>query len=84
MIASLLPGPTPPRDRWKLLLDTLRGLLAVTLLLAGAVDALVAACLGTRPIGPRLRKLRGVIDDSYRLGRANAYEADVVDDQDVK
>jgi hypothetical protein len=72
----------PGGGRRQRLAGVLRGLLGVALLLAGALDALITACLGIRPVGPRLVELGGVIADRYRLARAGAREAEVIDEED--
>lgn len=84
MTVSLLPGTPPSRRRWQALLSMLRGLLGVALLLAGAFDAFITACIGIAPIGPRLLELRDAIADRYRLARANAREGEIIDDKDEK
>lgn len=79
---ALLPHTqTTGSDRRQRLAGVLRGLLGVALLLAGALDALITACLGIRPVGPQLAELRQAITDRYRLARAGARDADVIDDK---
>jgi hypothetical protein len=83
MTMSLLPrNGARGGHRWQTLLGVLRGLLGLALLLAGALDALVTACLGIRPVGPQLLELRDAIADRYRLARAGAHDIEVIDDQD--
>jgi len=62
------------------LAEVLDGLRAVVILLLTALDALLTALLGIRPLSPCLVHLGHVIADEYRAGRHGYVDADVVDD----
>jgi hypothetical protein len=49
--------------------STLRGLAAVAIALLSALDAWVAAAIGTPPTGWWTRQAARVLTDAYRLGR---------------
>ncbi|REE96641.1 hypothetical protein [Thermomonospora umbrina] len=72
----------PRSGRWARMRPVLRGLLAVALLLVTAVDALLTALIGVRPLVPLLRSLAAVLADEYRAGRVGAIDADVIEDDD--
>jgi hypothetical protein len=59
----------------------LRGLLAVAVLLLTAVDELVTAAIGIRPLTPVLRETWQVITDEYRAGAIGAIDADLVEEE---
>ena len=46
-----------------------RGLLAVAVLVAGALDALVTAAIGVPPVAWTTRRLARLVRDAYRIGR---------------
>lgn len=79
-------GQRPPRPSWRdAVLAVARGLWAVFVLLATAVDALVTAWLGVPPLAWLGRRIGRVIADEYRRGYHNARDAEEVldDDQDL-
>ncbi|WP_242884090.1 hypothetical protein [Actinomadura litoris] len=74
----LLAPPEP--GMWERLGPLLRGVWAVLVLLATALDALVTAFVGTAPLTPRMRRVGQVLGDEFRAGQAGAVDAEVIED----
>lgn len=80
--------PPPGGSVWRRLAAVLRGVLAVAVLLASAVDDMVTAALGVAPVLPRaargvrrvVRPLGREIGDAFRGGRDDVVDAEVIED----
>ncbi|MFF0243950.1 hypothetical protein ACWDR9_26015 [Streptosporangium sandarakinum] len=59
------------------------GLYAVLCLLLSALDDLVAAIAGARPLRRDAADFARVVGDAYRTGKNHVAEGDVLDDDDV-
>jgi hypothetical protein len=71
-----LPSRPVRRSPWAIV----RGVVAVALLIAGALDALVSAWLGTPRLGWLARRAAAACVDEYRLRASGAVDAIVVSD----
>ena len=69
----------PGADPGERLEAVLRGCWAVLVLFLTAVDELVTALLGIRPLTPLLRKAGHVVADEYRAGQHGWIDAEVID-----
>lgn len=82
------PAPPPGGSTWRRLAAVARGVLAVAVLLASAVDDMVTAVLGVAPVLPRIgrgvrrlaRPLGREIGDAFRGGRDGVVDAEVIED----
>jgi autotransporter translocation and assembly factor TamB len=83
---TVTPYDRDPRggSAWRRLAVVLRGLLAVALLLAGAVDELVTSAIGAPPVLPRAaraaRKAGREVGEAFRGGRDGVLDAEVIED----
>lgn len=67
------------RPDWR---EVLRGCWAVALLLLTALDALITAVLGIRPLAPLAARLGRALADEYRAGTHDWINAEVIEDDD--
>jgi hypothetical protein len=62
--------------------EVLRGVRAVVVLLLTALDALVTAVLGIRPLAPVIARLGHALVDEYRAGANDWIDVEVIDIED--